>query len=179
MYGELFTGQRDRETEEALQRHLEAFQSLIATKTKLKRTLGTLGDCCHTGHSRWSTLAAHHHTMYQVTWRHTIKQGVSSFEDIREVNRAEKRRRRNHRDAVAPALDATFICSRCRRACRSRIGLAKHECACSRGGKEKERREKRRGQRRGESPSPLWGRIEKDSVVSALLASPSLFTSTV
>jgi len=112
-------------------------------KDSLKKTLGILGACCHSDHSRWATLAAH-----QDTCGHTIQQAVYSFEDTRKANITEKRRRGKDRDAAAPNLDATFICSRCSRACQSRIELTSHVRACSRGGKEKERRGE--GTRRGE-----------------------------
>lgn len=111
-------------------------------KDSLKKTLGILGACCHSDHSRWSTLATH-----QDTCGHTIQQAVYSFEDTRKANMTEKRRRGKDRDAAAPNLDATFICSRCSRACQSRIELTSHVRACSRGGKEKERRGE--GTRRG------------------------------
>jgi len=149
-------------------------------KDSLKKTLGILGACCHSDHSRWSTLATH-----QDTCGHTIQQAVYSFGDTRKANMTEKRRRGKDRDAAAPNLDATFICSRCSRVCQSRIELTSHVRACSRGGKEKEREERGQGEgkeqeaaRKRRISSPLWRRTEKASAFSALPSSPSVFAGT-
>ena len=115
LYGEPSTGHRDRGAPKK------------RSKDSLKKSL----SASHIDHRQWSTLAAD-----RVTWRQTIHQAVSSFEDSRKNNLKEKRRRRKNREASAAVPDVTFDCSRCGRTCLSRIGPVSHDQkrACSRRG---------------------------------------------
>ncbi|XP_076453097.1 uncharacterized protein LOC143288463 isoform X2 [Babylonia areolata] len=113
LYGELSTGHRDR----------------VAPKKRYKDSLKKALGACHIDHRQWSAVAAD-----RETWRRTIHQAVSSFENNRRASLEDKRRRRKNHDAAAANPDQTFPCNRCGRLCFSRIGLVSHERACIRRG---------------------------------------------
>ena len=109
MYGELSSGYRNRGAPKKRYKDL------------LKRTL-CVGNISHL---EWST-----HAKDRDTWRNTIHEAASVFENERRNSITEKRLRRKNRAAATETLNATFTCSRCNRICLSRIGLASHQHAC-------------------------------------------------
>ena len=113
LYGELSTGHRDRGAPKK------------RFKDSLKKSLST----CNIHEQQWSALAAD-----RDTWRRTIHQSTSSFEDNRRAALAEKRGRRKNCTTAPPTQDTPFPCRHCGRVCLSRIGLHSHERACIRRG---------------------------------------------
>ena len=65
-------------------------------------------------------------------WRSTVKAGTLLAEKKREHQCEERRTRRRQRlqsASVAPTNE--FICDKCRRSCKSRIGLFSHSRRCN------------------------------------------------
>ena len=119
LYGELSTGFRERG----------------APKKRYKDCLKKSLTTCHVDHQTWSDVAAD-----RCAWRLTISKAVTQFEETRRDSLKDKRLGRKARAASDAPPDANYICRRCSRACRSRIGLVSHERSC---------------RRRGHPPSPL------------------------
>lgn len=72
-------------------------------------------------HTSWEALAAD-----RLTWRSVMTTGLALGEDqIRQA--ADERRARRH-NPTPP--DSVFLCTKCNRACRSRIGLHSHQRKC-------------------------------------------------
>ena len=84
---------------------------------------------CDIDHRSWETLAAN-----RSAWRTTTKKAVEGFEEVRTQTAKEKRRRRKEATAqtVDPCDQPMFLCAKCKRQCKSRIGLFSHMKACAR-----------------------------------------------
>ena len=65
-------------------------------------------------------------------WRHTVKVGLSQYEETQRLKAEEKRL---HKKTVCLASRPTtaFTCSKCDRDCHSRIGLHSHNRHCKMG----------------------------------------------
>ena len=73
-------------------------------------------------------------TANRTLWRSTVRVGVQQAEEKRESRWEEKRTLRKQRlqsNPLPPAPTNDFICAKCQRACRSRIGLYSHSRRCS------------------------------------------------
>ena len=111
LFGELSSGHRERG----------------APKKRFKNSLKKSLTAYNIDHRQWSDLAAD-----RVAWRHTIHQAAAQFEVDRKNSLKDKRQRRKARTASTTTPNISFPCSHCSRPCLSRIGLVRHECACSR-----------------------------------------------
>ena len=69
---------------------------------------------------------------YRDAWRHTVKLGLSQYEEIQRVKGEEKRLRKKT-VCLASRPTTAFTCSKCDKDCHSRIGLYKHNIRCTMG----------------------------------------------
>ena len=65
-------------------------------------------------------------------WRHTIKVGLSQYEETQRVN-AEEKRLHKKTACLANRPTTPFTCSKCDMDCHSRIGLHSHNRRCTMG----------------------------------------------
>ena len=109
LYGELVTGKRPAERPQ------------LCFKDICKWDLQPLG--IHT--DSWEVTATD-----RDAWRHTVKMGLSQYEETQQVKVEEKRL---HKKTVCLANRPTtpFTCSMCDRDCHSRIGLHSHNRRCT------------------------------------------------
>lgn len=91
-------------------------------KDLLKRQLTQAGI----DHRKWEQLAEN-----RLGWRTATKSAANNFEELRIAATQEKRQRRKY-SAKQPASNQNYVCPKCSRACRSRIGLQSHLRACRR-----------------------------------------------
>ena len=113
MYGELSAGYRVRGAPKK------------RYKDCLKKSLASF----HIDPQTWTDLAAS-----RGTWRQAIHDGMTRFEEQRRSNLKEKRLKRKTRVISDGPLVAAYVCQRCLKPCRSRIGLFSHERICNRRG---------------------------------------------
>ena len=110
-YGQLASGHRNRG----------------APKKRYKDTLKSSLHACGIDPKNWSSLA-----LDREEWRHTVKEGVKSYEKARSARVEAKRQRRKERQSQPTDPNAGYNCCHCNRLCGSRIGLISHERACRR-----------------------------------------------
>ena len=65
-------------------------------------------------------------------WRHTVKVGLSQYEETQRV-KADEKRLRKQTVCLASRPNTAFTCSKCDRDCHSRIGLHSHNRRCKMG----------------------------------------------
>ena len=68
----------------------------------------------------------------QDAWRHTVKVGLSQYEETQRV-KAEEKRLHKKTVCLASRPSTAFTCSKCDRDCHSRIGLHSHNRRCTMG----------------------------------------------
>ncbi|KAK4323051.1 hypothetical protein Pmani_006235 [Petrolisthes manimaculis] len=111
LYGELVTGSRP------------AGRPVLRYKDVCKRDLkvGNINP------ANWETVAADCNG-----WSFAVRAGLQRSEQRREDQWEKRRERRQQRAAAAPTEPgADYICSKCNRACRSRIWLYSHSRRCN------------------------------------------------
>ena len=111
LYGELATGKRP------------TGRPQLRFKDVCKRDLQALGI----NTDSWEVTATD-----RDAWRHTVKVGLSQYEETQRLKAEEKRL---HKKTVCLASRPTtaFTCSKCDRDCHSRIGLHSHNRRCKMG----------------------------------------------
>ena len=65
-------------------------------------------------------------------WRHTVKVGLSLYEETQQLQ-AEEKRLHKKTACLASRPTTAFTCSKCDRDCHSRIGLHSHNRCCKMG----------------------------------------------
>ena len=91
-------------------------------KDELKTSLTSSG----LNHTEWEKRASNRNS-----WRSDVRSGVKSFEENRRVVAKEKRRKRKEQLVTTNnTASQTFICQKCSRVCKSRIGLFSHQRSC-------------------------------------------------
>ena len=90
-------------------------------KDELKTSLKSSG----LNHTEWEERASN-----RTSWRSDVRSGVKSFEENRRAVAKEKRRERKELRTTNNTASQTFICQKCGRVCKSRIGLFSHQRSC-------------------------------------------------
>ena len=111
LYGELATGKRQKG------------RSQLRFKNVYKRDLQALGI----NSDSWEVIATD-----RDAWRHTVKVGLSQYEETQQV-KAEEKRLHKKTACLASSPTTAFTCSKCGRDCHSRIGLHSHNRCCTMG----------------------------------------------
>ena len=110
LYGELATGKRPTDPK-------------LHFRNVCKRDLQALGINTDSWEDTYT---------YRDAWRHTVKVGLSQYEEIQRV-KAEEKRLQKKNVCLASRPTIAFTCSKCDRDCHSRIGLHRHNRRCTMG----------------------------------------------
>jgi len=81
---------------------------------------------CDINPSTWEAMAVD-----RDSWRETVKTGTRIGNQKRVEQWEEKRERRHQRSVSHTSHDVAFTCSKCKKICKSRIGLYSHSRRCS------------------------------------------------